>query len=187
MPFSRLQMYLRAFFPRIPLTHWIVIGVVSMALVVCILHRKRFSTYGTVVLGFAFFMGLFLLDALALKRIGSKPPMVSGLNLAEEYRRLFEGTEEERILMLFNAAVFFPFGVCLSEFFSEVGRGEFWRNVRLVAHVSLGLSLLIELLQLVFRVGVFEVTDVVLNTVGAGTGAMFVLGIRCVVGKKKGN
>ena len=47
-----------------------------------------------------------------------------------------------------------------------------WRCVGRVALVTFGLSLCIECIQLVFRVGVFELTDLLLNTVGALIGGV---------------
>ena len=42
---------------------------------------------------------------------------------------------------------------------------------------AFGLSLCMECLQLVLRVGFFELTDLALNTVGGGVGALFSAGL----------
>ena len=51
MPFSTFQIYLRAFFPRVPMWHWVVMGVVTLALTVVLIGRKRFSGYGPIAFG----------------------------------------------------------------------------------------------------------------------------------------
>lgn len=63
-----------------------------------------------------------------------------------------------------NVAAFVPFGVFLP-IFSARSR-KLWRTV----YYSFELSLLVEVLQLVFRVGSFDVDDLLLNTVGGMLG-----------------
>ena len=177
MSFSTFQIYLRAFFPRIPSWHLIVLGVVSSALTIYTLSHKKCSTYGAVALWLAVFIGLYLLDALALNRIGMEGVRKAGFDLESEWHRLLHGGEENRMLMLFNVAAFVPFGFFLAEFLASTKRFSAGRRMGLVALASFGLSLCIECLQLVFRVGIFELTDLVLNTAGAviGAGLSFVI------------
>ena len=73
--------------------------------------------------------------------------------------------------MFANIAAFVPFGLFLGEFLSEVLAVADRRRIWIVALCAFGLSLCIEGLQLVLKVGVFEVTDLVLNTVGGAVGA----------------
>lgn len=167
MSFSTFQIYLRAFFPRVPLWHWVLIGVVALAVV--LIGRKRFSVYGSIALGVAVFMGLYLLDALALVRIGGRWVEHPGIDLGAELRRITSGNEENLILMLFNTAVFSPFGLALGAFLRSTGMG-LWRCLGRVTLAAFGLSLCIEFIQWALHVGIFEVTDLVLNTVGAGMG-----------------
>ena len=176
MSFSTFQIYLRAFFPRVPLWHWVVMGVVALALTVGLIGRKRFSVYGSIALGVAVFMGLYLLDALALVRIGGRWVEHPGIDLGAELRRITSGNEENLMLMLFNTAVFAPFGLALGAFLRSTGMG-LWRCLGRVTLVAFGLSLCIECIQWALHVGIFEVTDLVLNTVGAGMGGMIALAI----------
>ncbi len=176
MSFSTFQIYLRAFFPRVPLWHWVVMGVVALALTVGLIGRKRFSVYGSIALGVAFFMGLYLLDALALVRIDSRWVEHPGIDLGAELRRIISGNEENLMLMLFNTAVFAPFGLALGVFLKSTGMG-FWRCLGRVTMVAFGLSLCIECIQWALHVGIFEVTDLVLNAVGAGIGMGIALGM----------
>ena len=50
-----------------------------------------------------------------------------------------------------------------------------------MAGFGLSLSLCIESLQLLLRVGFFELTDLVMNTLGAFVGALISAGVRKVV------
>ena len=170
MSFSTFQIYLRAFFPRIPSWHLIVLGVVSSALTIYTLSHKKCSTYGAVALGLAVIIGLYLLDALALNRIGLEGARKTGINLEMEWHRLLHGGEENRMLMLFNVAAFVPFGFFLAEFLASTTRFSTGRRIGILALVGFGLSLCIECIQLVFRVGIFELTDLVLNCVGGVIG-----------------
>ena len=141
-------------------------SVVGLALTVGLIGRKRLSVYGAIALGVAVFMGLYLLDALALVRIGGRWVEHPGIDLGAELRRITSGNEENLMLMLFNTAVFAPFGLALGAFLKSTGMG-LWRCLGRVTLVAFGLSLCIECIQWAFHVGIFEVTDLVLNTVGA--------------------
>lgn len=63
-----------------------------------------------------------------------------------------------------NVAAFVPFGVFVPIFSARCRK--FWRTV----YYSFELSLLVEVLQLIFRVGSFDVDDLLLNTVGGMLG-----------------
>ena len=181
MSFSTFQIYLRVFFPRIPSWHWIVIGVVSLALTIYTLSRKKCSAYGAVALGLAVLIGLYLLDALALNRIGMEGTRKTGFDLESEWNRLLHGGEENRMLMLFNVAAFVPFGFFLAEFLASTKRFSAGRRFGLVVLAGFGLSLCIECIQSVFRVGVYELTDLVLNTAGTVIGAGLSLIIHSII------
>lgn len=66
--------------------------------------------------------------------------------------------------ILGNVAAFLPFGFFLPVFSGRCKK--FWRT----AFYSFELSLLVEQLQLVFRVGSFDVDDLLLNTLGGMAG-----------------
>ena len=171
MSSSTFQIYLRAFFPRVPMWHWVVMGVVALALTVGLIGRKRFSVYGSIALGVAVFMGLYLLDALALVRIGGRWVEHPGIDLGAELRRITSGNEENLMLMLSNAVVFAPFGLALGAFLRSTGMG-LWRCLGRVTLLAFGLSLCIECIQWALHVGIFEVTDLVLNGLGVVIGAL---------------
>ena len=73
--------------------------------------------------------------------------------------------------MFANIAAFVPFGLFLGEFLAEAFAVDGRRRIWIVALCAFGLSLFIEGLQLALKLGVFEVTDLVLNTVGGAVGA----------------
>ncbi len=170
MTFSSFLSYLRAFFPRLPMIHWIVIAGVSLVVLVFLLIRKKNSVYGSFILALTVLYGLFLLDDLFLCRLGGDIVRPYGFDLGAEYQRLVNGSVEHRILMFFNVAFFVPFGFFLSEFFLVVKQGGFKRCLGFVVTVAFVFSFVIESLQLVFRVGIFELTDLVMNTLGAAIG-----------------
>lgn len=181
MSFATLQAYVRAFFPELPAAHWIGICVLALALTVFLALRRKYPFFGAAALGFTVLLGLFLLDGLVLiRRGGSLSGEGRGIDLAAEYRRLVSGNEEILFLILFNIAVFVPFGFTLAEFLSSAKRLTGWQGLKYTALTALGLSLCIECLQLILRAGMFELTDLVLNTAGAALGAALPLACRAL-------
>ncbi len=58
-----------------PLGYCAMMGLVSLALTVILLIRKKCSVYGAVAIGLTVFMGLFVLDAVVVIRyLGITPP-----------------------------------------------------------------------------------------------------------------
>ena len=115
---SSFSIYFHAFFPRVPVWHWAVIGGVALVLGMLMRVRRRVSVPGAVM-----------------------------------------------------------FGLFLSGFFLATGKGR-WRSLWMATLAGLGLSLLIESIQLVFHIGIFELTDLLLNTFGTFVGAALPLGGR---------
>jgi glycopeptide antibiotics resistance protein len=80
-----------------------------------------------------------------------------------------------------NVAVFVPFGAALAAATllssRPEQRGGFWRWWLKVTLAGLALSALIELGQLVIPGRVTDIDDVILNTVGAATGALITRGL----------
>lgn len=181
MSYSSFLSYLQALSPRIPSGHWWVIGSISLAITIISLTLRGVSKYGSIVSGLAVLFGLFLLDALALKRLGVDTIQSAGFNLGAEYQRIIHGSVEERLMLLFNFLVFVPMGVLLTESVLTMKRFNPNRCIHFVLLISFGLSVCIELLQLVFHAGVFELTDLIMNTLGACAGASVMLGMRRLI------
>lgn len=131
---------------------------------------------------------------------GGQHKLHPDIDLAAEWQRLITGGEEVHILMLFNAMVFVPFGMALAESFAAASSAKHqrsiahnptdsgrpakptrtvrWQHIGYIAIIALLLSLTIETLQLKLHVGMFEVTDLVLNTAGAVLGGAIVMLLR---------
>jgi glycopeptide antibiotics resistance protein len=186
MSYLLLQHYIRTILSHIPWTHWMLMALLSLALTVFLLVRRRFSVYGAITLGITVLAGLFLLDTAVVSRIGNPIFSGMGLDLAGELDRLLHGGVERRLEMFSNVAVFVPFGFFLSEFLSTTGRARGWRRIGYVSMAAFGLSLCLELLQLILSVGFFELTDLILNTIGGFVGAGLSAVGRMVFGRDSG-
>ena len=93
------------------------------------------------------------------------------------HKRLGNGTVLLNIVG--NVAAFVPFGIFLPVFSTRCRK--FW----FTAYYSFELSLLVELLQLVAKVGSFDVDDLLLNTLGGIIGFfVYWLGKRILWGNK---
>ena len=174
---SALQEYTRGILTHVPWEHWVVMVVVSLALTVILLIRKKCSVYGAIALGFAVFIGLVLLDTAVLIRHLGLLLNGTGRNLGFTLDRLLHGSEVARSEVISNLIVFIPFGFFLAEYLASLKRLSFVHRLGLVTLTAFSLSLFIECLQLVLKVGYFEVMDMVLNTVGGivGTGVSLLL------------
>ena len=153
--------------------HWTIIGVLSLALTVSLIIQKKRSIYGAIVLGLSILLGLLLIDTAFFDRFELERPRSNGLNIKMEFYRLLHGNEIQRLQILLNFLAFLPFGFLLSEYFSSAKRFSTGCRIGYVFMAGFGLSLCIEFLQLVFRLGLFELTDLVMNSLGTIIGALF--------------
>ena len=87
-----LLTYIRGILTHIPAVHWVAISVLSLALTVILLIRKKCPVYGAVTMGLTVFMGLFVLDAAVVIRYLGITPHTSGCNLTLDLSRLFRKT-----------------------------------------------------------------------------------------------
>lgn len=171
MSSTTLQSYTRIVLSHVPWEHWVVMAVVSLALTVIFLFRKKQSVYAAIALGLTFFVCLFMLDTAVVIRFLGAMKHASGYNLSLAFNRLFQVSGQGPAEFISNIAVFVPFGFFLAEFIASTKRFGSWRRIEGVALAAFGLSLCIECLQLVLHVGFFEVIDLVLNTMGGVIGA----------------
>ena len=182
---SAVLSYARGILSQVPWVHWAVMGVVSLALTVIILIRKKCSAYGAIALGLSVFWGLFLVDTAVGIRFLGIMPHTFGHNLTLDFSRMFRKSGHGPVETISNIAVFVPFGFFLGEWLASLNRTGSWRRVGLVTLAAFGLSLCIECLQLVLKVGFFEVTDLVMNTVGGGVGGWISAVLSRVVGSNR--
>lgn len=101
------------------------------------------------------------------------------LTLFKEIRRFYTyrellGTKAFLINIVGNIVCFMPFGFILPII---TRLGEKWFNTLLLSFL---LTLSIETMQLVFRVGSFDVDDMFLNTVGGAAGYISVTALRWI-------
>ena len=108
---------------------------------------------------------------MVIRALGAYPHEFVGIDLGAEIDRILHVGQARRIEMFSNLAVFVPFGFFLSEFLASTKQFGVWRRIGLSTLAAFGFSLCIELLQLVLKVGFFEVTDLVMNGVGGFVGA----------------
>ena len=92
-----------------------------------------------------------------------------------EHNWIFHGNVWGWTQIFSNLVAFIPFGFFLSEFLASTKSFSAGRRLGLVALAGFGLSLTIECLQLLLHVGFFELTDLVMKTVG-GVGGGFGFG-----------
>ena len=167
--------------------HWVWMGILALAVTGWVLIRRRCSAYGAICLGVTVFMGLFLLDTAVLIRIGDGVAHKTGFDPGYELHYFLFGGMVRWTEMFANIAVFVPFGFFLSEFLASAKRFSAGRRLGLATLAGFGLSLCIECLQLLLRVGFFELTDLVMNTLGVFVGAVVAVGTRmlCEWGREK--
>ena len=177
--------YAHSILGHIPWEHWVGMVVVALAWTIILLILKKYSVYGAVAWGLTVFMALFLLDtAVGIRYLGIMKHS-AGHNLALDFSRMFRKSGQGPVETLSNIAVFVPFGFFLGEWLASSNRTGSWRRVGLVTLAAFGLSLCIECLQLVLHVGFFEVTDLVMNTLGGFVGALISVGLRKVMGERR--
>jgi len=178
---SILQTYIHTTFSEVSWWHVVILGLLSLALSVFLLIQGKHSMYEIIVLGITVYISLFLLDLTVLNRLGGSVSLENGFSLSAEYQRLLQGGTARWIEMMANVIAFFPFGFFLSELLATTNRFGSRHRLKLVALSAFGLSLCIESLQLILRVGVCEVTDLVMNTVGGVVGASLALLVRSMI------
>ncbi len=178
MTYLSFQSYLRSILNLIHVDHFAIIGFMSMAMIVCLTIWKKYSVFSAIALGIAVFFGFIILDTAVLIRFNDDLPYNTRYDFAAELTRLIHGNEIQRLQIMANFVVFIPFGFFLSKFLSLTYRFDTKRQISAVLLAGFALSLFVECLQLVFRVGLFEITDLVMNTVGAFVGALLSAMIR---------
>lgn len=109
----------------------------------------------------------------------------AGHNLTLDFSRMFQKTGQGPVEAIANIAVFVPFGFFLSEFLASAKRLRPGRRFWLATLAGFGLSLCIVSLQLLLHVGFFELTDLVMNTVGTGMGVAGGTGIVRLFSREK--
>lgn len=127
--------------------------------------KKRHFMAGILFVLYFIVLFYFLFFSEEMGRTYSERAYHYNLTLFKEISRFFKysralGAKAVMLNIWGNVAAFVPFGIFLPIF--SVRCQKLWRT----AMYSFELSLLVEVLQLVTKVGSFDVDDLLLNTVG---------------------
>lgn len=128
-------------------------------------HARIIRTFGKVLFVlYIVFLVYFLFLAEWYGRTGTGEDYRYNLELFREIRRFITYREQLGMLAVFanlfgNILIFVPYGFFIS---MAAERRGFFKTL----FCSFGLSLCVELVQLVTRVGSFDVDDILLNTIG---------------------
>ena len=101
----------------------------------------------------------------------TRDPTYSIIPFSSYYMALFEGWVEKPRESFMNWLFFIPGGLWLPELFSN--KMQLKRKILLSVIILFAMSLVIELTQFFFALGLAETDDVIHNTLGAVTGSMF--------------
>lgn len=171
MNISSLITYLRICFPRLPIEHWAAIIVLSSVITVLFNIRNSTSISSFISFGATVFITLFLLDATIGIRLSGERLHNPCIDIYAEYLRLVHGNKGHRFLLLFNLVAFIPFGFFLYIFVNSSWSVNLRQRLKCIFYSTLGFSFSIEFFQMILRIGYFELTDLVLNTIGGLVGA----------------
>ena len=174
--FTVLGHSIQAILSNLPWGHWVVMAVLTSAVTVFLLIRNKCSAYAALAMGLAVFVGLFMLETAVVIRFCGNYPHNSGVIWG--FDRIIHPSVSGWAEQISNVCVFIPFGFFLAEFLASAKKFSAGRRLGLATLAGFGLSLCIECLQLLLRVGYFELTDLVMNTLGAFLGAGVSLLIR---------
>lgn len=137
-------------------------------------HVKRLRTAGKVMFVlYIFFLLYFLIFSDWYGRSGTSSDYRYNLILFKEIKRFIKYREELGAFAVFtnlagNILIFVPFGFFIS--MASTSRGFF-----MTLFYSFGLSLCVEVFQLLTKVGSFDVDDLLLNTIGGILGYLVFL------------
>lgn len=171
---------IKRYIPRIPAGWWVLSDLVICMVAVWNWHqvKKRERTVKTAC--FSVLIVLYFL-AVILVTFGTRlPDPHISYQLAPFYsyrQALLYGSENEIFEILCNVLLFLPFGVLL-----PLWKPAKARNLFQVLKYAFSFTFCIEFLQLITRIGCFEIDDMIHNTLGAGIGNLLL----CAARKTKG-
>ena len=131
--------------------------------------KRSFLSFSALV-----YVAEFLYVTLLSREIGTE--MDYQLSFLWEYRLAFEIREGKLVVQSMawveqirdNILLFVPFGIFAGEFLERRnGKEASWKRTLAIGFIA---SATVEVLQLVFRIGLFELDDMLNNTIGIGIG-----------------
>ena len=153
----------------------VVVFCVGTVLLLAFMGGKRGLRWsaGLVLLEYLF---LLLLLAVLLRKVQDYHECC--LRPFASYRHILDGTRPLSAQVVANVLAFVPVGLLLGCAFRRM---KWWKALL----IGGGVSLMIEVLQFVFKRGYAEVDDVVHNVVGCVVGFGIFMGVRWMVGRVK--
>lgn len=141
---------------------WLIITTIGVGEVYKLICRKKITTRMRLLAAYVVFI---LMETV----IGRKPGIVS-YKLVPFWSY---SHPELRMEIILNYILFMPFGFLIYLCFGEKRKhGCVWIAIARVALIGFLLSASIEIIQLVFRIGLFEFDDMIGNTIGCLVGAI---------------
>ena len=148
------------------------------------MKMKKYQKY---MLAFTILVYAYILLSIIIFKYGSPLEVLSGkMSLFTEYNiipfkdlydvKLSHGANMTAIIG--NIILFVPLGILL-----QMKNGKTVKNI----FYDLGLSLVFEISQYIFKIGSFDVNDLILNTFGALIGVVIYKVIKALFGKKLSN
>lgn len=149
------------------------------------MYKKRYRT-AAVVLFWIYFIVLFyfLFFSEEMGRTFNDRAYQYNLTPLKEIRRFIQyrdmlGKKVVFLNLAGNVIAFMPFGIFLPIFFKRC------RHLFYTVWYSFELSLIVEVLQLIFKVGTFDVDDLILNTAGGLLGFIVYAVTAAIVSQKQ--
>ena len=113
---------------------------------------------------------IFLLGGILLGRDFQDEHTIEPIPFWSYYEAIVERDAALALQMLGNVVIFIPFGVIVSAIWKSMS------NIRRIILAATSVSLSLELVQLIFKLGLFEFDDIFHNTLGAVIGyGLFIL------------
>ena len=156
----------------------VIICLASSVLLIYFIDRYPLKK-GSII--HALFAGLYLTFLLSVTLFGREPVLTSSWDgLFHTYNEAFNGNVGMQLDILFNIFLYVPVGFLLSRYNRDVG----------IIIFIFALTVIIELIQLVTSLGIFELSDIINNLIGGIIGlgiARLTAGLyKIILDKRKG-
>lgn len=139
----------------------VILCFAALVLIFLFIERKQLRL-GTVL--FVIFAALYSTFLLTVTILGRSSGMTSSIDqLFSIYTRAFSGDKAAQFDILYNIVLYMPIGLLISHY----------KNARIDIIALATLAIVIELIQLITSLGVFEISDIINNFIGGLIGLDF--------------
>lgn len=186
-------LYVKIFFKQYFVSPFIAAILLTLALTIILLiiqkHTKRQINMSTpkiffVFISFMYFCELFYITLFY--RVGIHNDALS--DVFGEWT-IFDGETSMYLNLrpILNIVLFIPFSIIIFSFFNKILQKSFTGKKEVLYSIPLSflLSMFIELVQLIFSLGTFQLSDLTYNTVGGLIGALIYISARKFISNKK--